>query len=59
MVFRKQQREIDIEIDEQHFFSSDYTILVKNIPLGADNLKNNDYDEDLKDYFNKYLEGTR
>lgn len=38
------------ECDTLDISASDYTIMVKNIPTAFEAL-NNDYDDDLKDYF--------
>ena len=50
MIFRKIQRRINSEVDQNQLTPSDYTIIVKNIPIG---LKNFNYIEELKSLFEK------
>ena len=50
--FRQDIRVTDIETDMLDISALDYTVMVKNIPLYYDAL-NNDYDDDLKDFFEK------
>ncbi len=49
LIFRKYQKEIDIECDKSEITPSDYTIFVKDIPL-KDNFN---YKENLKKFFEK------
>ncbi|CAD8118599.1 unnamed protein product [Paramecium sonneborni] len=56
--FRKEQRAFDTEIDSNTYYASDYTILLKNIPTNSEGLKNDDFDHDLKEYLETYIEGT-
>ncbi|CAD8092456.1 unnamed protein product [Paramecium primaurelia] len=56
--FRKEQRAFDTEIDSNTYYASDYTILLKNIPTHTEGLKNDDFDQDLKDYLEVYIERT-
>ena len=48
MIFRKIQRKINVEIDQHQLTPSDYTIIVKNIPVG---LKNFNYTEEIRALF--------
>lgn len=54
-VFRKDLRLLDKEIDEAHSYASDYTIHIKNIPTNVEGLLNNDFDDDLKKFFEDYV----
>ena len=49
MIFRRNQRKIDAEIDESILSPADYTIMVQNIPT----MRNCNYDEELKEFFTK------
>jgi hypothetical protein len=50
LFFRKAQRQIDIAIDESQLTPADYTICVKNIPIGLDI----DYKVTLTNIFSHY-----
>ena len=45
MIFRKIQRKVNATIDQNQLTPSDYTIIVKNIPIGIENF---DYIEEIK-----------
>ncbi|KAL4485796.1 hypothetical protein ABPG72_012336 [Tetrahymena utriculariae] len=49
MFFRRNQRQIDMEIDASLSTPQDYTIMVKNIPIGLQNI---DYKKELTTIFN-------
>lgn len=51
MLFRRSQRQIDIEIDASQATPSDYTIMVKNIPK----MRKENYEEYLKKLFEHAL----
>ncbi|CAD8053519.1 unnamed protein product [Paramecium sonneborni] len=54
--FRKEQRTFDSEIDSQTQYASDFTILLKNIPTDPNGLQNGDFDEDLKNFLEQYVQ---
>lgn len=54
-VFRKDLRLLDKEIDESHHYASDYTVHIKNIPIHVEGLLNNDFDDDLRKFFEDYV----
>lgn len=53
--FRKEQRKTDIECDIADIDSSDYTIMVEDIPK---KIEVDDYDDDLKNHLQANLWGS-
>lgn len=51
-LFRHHIRKMDVACDVLDISAMDYTIMLKGIPLEFDAI-NNDYDDDIKDFFEK------
>jgi len=47
MIFRRNQRKIDAEVDESILSPADYTLMVQNIPT----MINTNYEEELREFF--------
>lgn len=46
-IFRRKLRIIDLDCDDKDISPSDYTILVKDIPINFEDPLNDDYQDDL------------